>query len=341
MSTLELIGKYEGERFRFGNPGSDVVTIGSISLEPQSKQLAKKYGVGDPDCWLTVKGSGEDLMPSTTYRFLGTFTNYYNKYQQQNEKQFHFRTYVEHVPQDPEGLVKYLVDNGRGNGIGPAKAKKIVGYFGATDVLTVCRTEPEKIVAVAQIDIEHAKRFAEKLKLKQLTENARIEVDSLLKGHRFPRNLSEKLIKEYGNEAANMVKENPYLLMQFPRVGFKLADALYVSLGKDPAAIERQALYLWYAMASDQSGHSWFCAADAVSKLRAHVGPEADYRSAIQRGRELGQLSPETCGAIATCRTDGVDGCLRADGTTLWLAEGKVAAQEQWLAELLAGANTE
>jgi hypothetical protein len=334
--TIELIGRYEGEKFRFANPGQDPVTIGSIRLVGDSKELAKRHGVDDPDVWLTVKGEGTDLLPSSTYRFLGTFASYFNRYQQKQEKQFHFRTYVEHVPQDPDGLVKYLAENGRGNGIGPAKAKKLVAHFGAENVLTICRTEPSQVCSIVGIDQEQAESFSLLLRTKQATENARIEIDAILKGHKFPRTLGVKLVKAFGNEAANIVRNDPYCLMQFPRVGFKLADALYIALGKDPSSIDRQALYLWYSMASDISGHSWFLASETVGKLRECVGPNADYREAIKRGRELGQSDPEHYGAIASVRSDGADGSIQASGNTLWLAEGKVASQEQWLAELVA-----
>jgi hypothetical protein len=339
--TIELIGRYEGEKFRFNNPSGDSVTIGSIRLAGDSKELAKRYGVEDPDAWLTVKGEGSDLLPSSTYRFLGTFSNYFNRYQGKQEKQFNFRTYVEHVPQDPDGLVKYLTENGRGHGIGPAKSKKLVAHFGPEDVLSICRNEPLQVVAVAGIDREQAESFSALLRTKQATENARVEVDAILKGHKFPRTLGAKLIKQFGNEAANIVKSDPYVLMQFPRVGFKLADALYIALGKDPTAIVRQALYMWYSMASDISGHSWFLASEVVGKLRECIGPNADYREAIKHGRELGQSDPDHYGAIASVRSDGKEGSIQASGDTLWLAEGKVAAQEQWLAELIASAMKE
>lgn len=333
----ELVGKYEGERFRFANPGGETTIIGSIRLVGDSKELAQRYGVDDPGgSSLTVKGEGSELLPSSTYRFFGTFTSYFNRFQNKQEKQFHFRTFVDHVPQDPDGLVRYLVENGRGNGIGPAKSRKLVAHFGAEHVLTICRTEPHQVSAVASIELKQAESFSVMLKTKQETENARIEIDGILSGHKFPRTLGVKLVKQFGNEAANIVRADPYVLMQFPRVGFKLADALYIALGKDPASIDRVALYLWYSMASDISGHSWFLASDRVTKLRECVGPNADYREAIKRGREMGQADPDHYGAIASIRSDEKDGSIQASGNTLWLAEGKVAAQEQWLAELIA-----
>jgi hypothetical protein len=340
--TLELTARYETERCRFAN-ADNVTIIGSVRLANGSRELAAEYGVSDPHGSLAIKGeeTGESLIPGTTYRFLGQFSNYTNRRTGQVEKQFHFRTFTQHVPADPEGMVRYLVECGKGNGIGPAKAKKLVESFGVEEVLEQCRRDPERIAMIAKIDVEQAQRLSDKLRAQQATEAAKIELDQLLTGKGFPRSLPGRLLKEWGNQAAAIIVEDPYKLMQFKGVGFKLADKLYMELGKDPASIDRQALYLWYAMASDSNGHSWFPAEAAVRELRRSVGPGADYRAAIIRGRDYGQIDESHYGAIASIRTDGVDGPLRSDGDTLWLAEGKVAAQEQRLAELITRAITE
>lgn len=340
--TVEIIGRYEGERFRFNNPGGDSVIIGSVRLVNGSKEIAQEHGVKDPHGSLSIKGTeDETLEPYSTYRFLGTFSNYTNKRTGIAEKQFHFRTFVRHVPHDADGIAKYLVDCGRGNGIGPAKAGRLVQLFGVDDVLEKCRTEPELVATSIQISIELATRFAEKLEAQKATENAKLELDKLLTGKGFPRSLVSKLIKEWGNKAAAMLVEDPYLLMQFRGVGFRLADKLYMELGKDPAAIDRQALYLWYSMASDQGGNSWFPAEQKIKELQRTVGSHADYRSAVLRGKEFGKISEDHYGAIASIRTVGKEGPLQSDGSTLWLAEGKVASQELWLAQLVSSALNE
>jgi hypothetical protein len=337
--TIELTGRYEGEKFRFNNADGSSIVVGSIKLCNGSKELASEYGINDPYGSLSIKGDdNNELMPSSTYRFLGSFSSYTNRRTGLTEKQFHFSTFVNHVPHDLDGLRNYLVECGRGNGIGPAKAKKLVDQFGVDEVLKVCRTDPAYVSVVAGIDLESATRLAAKLESLKATEGAKLELDKLLTGRGFPKSLVGKLIKEWGNKAAQMVMDDPYRLMQFKGIGFKLADKLYCELGKDPASVDRQALCLWYSMASDQAGHSWFLAEEKVNQLRQSVGSKMDYRAAIVRGRELGKLDVDHYGAIASIRSDGPNGPLRSVGATLWLAEGKTASQEDKLAELVASA---
>ena len=339
--TIELIGRYEGERFRFNNPGGSTL-IGSIKLINGSKEIAEEHGVKNPHSSITIKGDDDfGLEPSSTYRFIGVFHNYQNNRSGQTEKQFHFRTFVAHVPNDPDGIARYLVENGRGNGIGPAKARRLVEIFGVDYVLTKCRNNPQLISTAISIDLEAAQRFADKLEHNKKTESSKIEIDALLSGHGFPKSLGNKLLKQWGCNAAKIAVDEPFRLMEFKGVGFRLADKFYMELGKDPAAIERQALCMWYAMASDQAGHSWFPGEEQVKKLRSAIGDKADYKEAIRHGLAFSVVREDHFGALASIRTDGPDGPISERGTTFWLAEGKVASQEKRLAELIADAMAE
>ena len=339
--TVEIIGRYEGERMRFANDDGSSVVIGSLRASHHSKEILSSAGL-DPDGSITIKGEDDDtLEPSNTYRFIGTFSNYFNRRLGRDEKQFHFRTFVSHVPHDADGMIRYLVENGKGNGIGPSKAKKLVDHFGVDSVLVECRSNPDLVSKICNIDPEFAGRFAAKLEARKATENAKIELDNLLSGRNFPRSLPGRLIKEWGNKAADVVRTEPYRLMQFRGVGFKLADRLYMELGHDPRSLLRQSLFLWYTMARDNSGHSWFPADTKVRELQKSIGgAEVDYRSAIKLGRELGKIDVDYYGAIATLRTDR-DHHLRENGELLWLAEGKVASQEEELATMISEALTE
>lgn len=340
--TVEIIGRFEGERFRFSNPGGSSVIVGSVRLDSTSKDLAKAAGVDDVDRPLAIKGEDDfTLEPRQTYRFLGTFNQYTNKRSGEVEKQFHFRTFVDHVPHTLEGISAYVAQCGKGCGIGPAKAKRLVEHFGPDAALDEIRNRPEVVAKVASIDIELATRLAETLKAYKATENAKIELDRLLTNRGFPKTLSGRLLKEWGNKAAEIVATEPYRLMAFRGIGFRLADRLYIELGHDPKAIDRQALCLWYSIASDNAGHSWFPAAEAVSKLQSMIGSGVDYRAAILRGREYGAISEEHYGAIATIRTNSATGSIDEHGDQLWLAEGRVARQEQRLADLIFAAMRE
>ncbi len=225
---------------------------------------------------------------------------------------------------------------GRGKGIGPAKARRLVKKLGIDEVLEICRTQPSEVAVICDIDSDQAEAFAEQLRTQHATESTTLEVDKLLSGRGFPRTLGRKLIKDHGNKAAELIANDPYVLMNYPRVGFRLCDKLYIELGKDPASIDRQALCLWYGMAADSEGHVWFPAEKAASTLSNMIGgTRVDHRAAIIRGREYGQLSEEHYGAIASVRSDGVHGPLIDSGSQLWLAEGKYAAAEEKLARMV------
>lgn len=340
MKTLEIVGTFEGERMRFDNADGSSVVIGQIRLANGSKEIAQQAGVDNPHSPLTIKGEADrsELEYRKTYRFLGTFREYTNQRYRTTEKQFHFRTFIPHVPHDAAGLANYLVSAGRGVGIGPAKAKRLVGSFGCDDVLKVCRTQPEEVSRAASIELHFAKQFAQRLIDQQATENATIEVDRLLTGRGFPKTLCRKAIKEWGNKAAETILKDPYRLMLFRGVGFGLTDKLYIELGKDPLAIDRQALCLWYGIASDNSGNTWIPAAEAVDRLQKTIGSSnIDWKAAIRRGLEFGQIDDEHYGAIASIRSSGREGPLCETGETLWLAEGKHAASERALTKYISG----
>ncbi|XZE20885.1 helix-hairpin-helix domain-containing protein [Pirellulaceae bacterium SH449] len=334
--TLELIGRYESTRFQFGDQ-----IVGSVRLHPGCKDLAKQHGVVDPDSPVTVKGPAEltELHERSMYRFLGTFRDYTNPRRSSRdvERQFHFRTFVEHVPHDPDGLVQYLASNGKGNGIGPAKAKKLVEYFGTETVLGQCRENPSEVAKVTGIPPWQAEEFASLLRDKEATENVQIEIDKLLTGNGFPRTLTRRVIREWGNKASETIAADPYVLMQFKGVGFRLCDKLYMSLGLDPKAIRRQALSLWYSIAADMNGHCWYPATEMIPRLQSMIGAGCDYIAAIKYAK--GEISEY--GMVSTLRTDGHTGPIVDAGGTLWLAEYKVACQEEELASLVVDAQHE
>ncbi|MCD0459148.1 AAA family ATPase [Roseiconus lacunae] len=340
--SVEIIGKYSGERMFFENGDGTRVIIGEAQLSKSSRELAIKAGA-NPRWGITIKGQADDneLERQQTYRFFGTWSKYFNKRFQQHEVQFHFKSFVLHIPHDREGVANYLSVAGKGNGVGPSKARQLVDRFGVDEVLDFCRENPELVADAVNIRIDQAEGIAIKLREQKAIENATLEVNNLLQNRGFPKTLGRRVIKKWGNKAAEIITNDPYSLMQFRGIGFKLTDKFYISLGKDPASIDRQALCLWYGMASDSDGHTWFPATEAVGRLKRSIGRDVDYRSAIIRGREFGQISTDHYGAIASIRTDGEEGPIVDSGKTLWLSEGKNAAAEEFIAESIASALAE
>jgi hypothetical protein len=333
--NLEIIAIYRSERFRFENAESTVI-IGSAQLAPQSRQTARNVGI--EDSYITIKGEADDdeLEKGVTYRFLGQWKDYFNRRSGGKEKQFCFSTFVQHVAPDRQSLIDYLTHAGKGNGVGARKAAILVDRFGIDEVLDKCR-QPLEVVSAIGIKQDQAERFADYLIQQKAIESALLDLDSLLAGKGFPKTLPRKLIKEFGNQAAQIVTDDPFTLMQFKGVGFKKADNLWNLLRKPANDVHRLAMCLWYGMHSDTSGSTWFPARVSVEKLSREIGCEIDYRGAIMHGKELAETSEHHYGAIASTRTDA-DGYPQENGPVLWLSEHRNDQREQGIVDVIESA---
>ncbi|MBX3422245.1 MAG: AAA family ATPase [Pirellulaceae bacterium] len=325
-NTLEIIATYRSERFRFDNANSSVV-VANVQLAPQSREIAKVVGIDDS--YIAIKGEADDgeLEKGITYRFLGHWKDYHNRRYGTVEKQFCFNSFVQHVAHDRKSLIEYLSHAGKDNGVGPRKAAMLVDQFGIDEVLDRCR-QPLEVVSAIGVRQDQAERFSNYLIEQKAIESALLDLDSLLAGKGFPKSLPRKLIKEFGNRAAAIIADDPFALMQFHGVGFKKADNLWALLGKPLDDIHRLAMCLWYGMASDTTGSTWFPAKLAVQRLSREIGCEIDFRAAILHGKELAATSDHHYGAIASLRTDS-NQQLRSDGQIMWLSEHRNDQREQ------------
>jgi len=341
--SLEITGRFVGERHRFHNNDGTSVMIGAILLAKDSRQAAIDAGIDDPDSPVGIKGECDvdEFTYNKTYRFFGTWASYFNRRQGRKETQFAFRTFVAHVPHDRDGVIEYISAAGRGHGIGPRKSTLLVDRIGVDDVLLTCRTAPDQVAEIVGIRPEQAEKFSQQLISQAATESSTLEVDKLLHGRGFPRTLVRRVIKSWGNHAARNISDDPYSLMQFRGVGFGLTDKLFIGLNKSPSAIERQTMCLWHSMASDNDGHTWFHIDGRLRALQQSIGSTIDPRGAIIQGKEFASRSTGHYGGIATMRTDGKDGPICEFDGDLWLAESANAEAERYVAEAVARAQNE
>jgi exodeoxyribonuclease V alpha subunit len=324
--NVEIVAKFRRERIAFD--GDPRVVIADVQLpEPSTPNTSDIKKVNHS---LAVKGPADEdeFIRNKSYRFFGQYRNYKNRRTGKTERQFHFRTFVPHIPHDPQGVIDYLTVAGKGNGIGPTKARKIVASVGVELALEVCRNDPDRVADIAGISKPMAQTFADILASQQATENAVIEVDSILSGSHVPRSLTRRLVKLWGNRAAKRIIDDPYCLMQFGGVGFARADALYLKIGKDPKAICRQSLHLWNSIESGHDGHTWIPAESVVRKLQQQFGSDVDYRSAIHHAKNLDDTH---YGAVSTVRANGDE--VADDGKRLWLATRRNANAEMTIAD--------
>jgi exodeoxyribonuclease V alpha subunit len=137
-----------------------------------------------------------------------------------------------------------------------------------------------------------------------------------------------------------MIRKDPYQLMNFRGCGFKRCDALYQELGLQLDRLRRQAFSLWYVLAMDTEGHTWFPVDYAFAGLRSLVsGPKVDPERALELATRICRIRPEGNGAVSVLRSAG--NAIAHSGGSRFVAVGSKAATESRLAELVADAMTD
>jgi exodeoxyribonuclease V alpha subunit len=129
------------------------------------------------------------------------------------------------MPEDKEGMVKYL--SGRFKGLGKKSAEKIVKYFGE-NTFKVLEHSPERLREVKGIQktvIEDVKKnFAGNKIIRSLTVK--------LAPYGIGNETIFKIYKEFEADAFNVLQHNPYILIDRVRgVGFKIADTVARGFG--------------------------------------------------------------------------------------------------------------
>ena len=185
---------------------------------------------------------GEGLMVT------GRWTSH-NSYGRQFEAEFLERV----LPSSGVEILQYL--SGRIiKGIGPRTAARIVDKFGDR-TLDIMEREPLRLAEVSGISTAKAKAIGEEFKL-------RVGMRQLMEffaAHQLPAELAVQVYKRYGENASDLLYDDPYLLMdECFEAPFAAVDRFAIELGvagEDPRRIEAGVLYeLRYNLGA---GHSF------------------------------------------------------------------------------------
>ena len=145
------------------------------------------------------------------------------------------------MPQDEEGIVCYLA-SGVLKGVGPSTAARLVDKFGA-DTLRIIEEEPEKLTTIKGITAKKAMEIS--AAFRSLTGLRRVM--EFLSRYDLPVTLAMGLLRAYGDETLEKLKDNPYLLTdERCGVDFSDADQIALSMGFDgdsPCRVEAAVLY--------------------------------------------------------------------------------------------------
>lgn len=261
---------------------------------------------------ITIKGEifeGE-MLPGLSYRLYGMNVTH-PKY----GSQFAFDTVVEETPVGQIAVMTYLQQC---DGIGPVSARKIWEKLGDKAIETIRETPIVIRAIVPRITDEQLFAAQQRLRQQQKTERAKMDLLAILHGKGLPKRIVDKCIAVWGSKAAELVRRNPYLLMQFRGVGFLKTDRLWTEFGLPPVRLKRQALCLWHAIAKDSSGDTWFPIGKAKAGLTKNIsGSGVNFERALTLAVRAGLLA------------------VREGRVGKWVAEKKKADAERELAELI------
>ncbi len=161
------------------------------------------------------------VFAGATMQFTGGWSNH-PKY----GRQFTATHCEEKKPASTAALEKYL-GSGLIKGVGPKTAKRIVSHFGK-NTLDVFEHSIEDLVQVPLI----AEKKLLTIKEAWQEHKAIREVMIFLQGHGISTLFSVRIFKKYGQDAIQIVQNNPYRLANdFYGIGFFSADKVALSLG--------------------------------------------------------------------------------------------------------------
>ena len=172
------------------------------------------------------------------------------------------------LPATAAGMERYL-GSGLIKGIGPVTAKRIVRKFGA-ETLTVIEQEPARLVEVLGVGRKRVdmivRAWAEQQKIK--------EVMLFLQSHNVSTGLAVRIFKQYGDDAIDIVRNDPYrLAREVFGIGFLTADKIARELGIAHDAPERVAAGVAYELsqAADE-GNSYLPEKELIQRAAALLG---------------------------------------------------------------------
>ncbi|MDH3944296.1 MAG: ATP-dependent RecD-like DNA helicase, partial [Anaerolineae bacterium] len=201
------------ERITFYNPENGYTVL---RLRP-SGELPSVHEQG----LVTVTGNLPELNPGERVQVEGEWSKH-----PKHGTQFSAARCDKLLPISVEGIRRYL-GSGLLPGVGPKLAERIVDAFGA-ETLDVIEEQPERLTEVPDIG---PKRSGQIIAAWEQQKQVK-EIMLFLHDRGITTNLAVKIYKHYGDDALQVVRENPYqLAADIFGIGFKTADGIARSLG--------------------------------------------------------------------------------------------------------------
>ncbi len=188
-------------------------------------------------------------------------------------RQFKIFNYQTEYPTTLDGVRKYL-GSGMIKGIGPVMARRIVDHFGEK-ALDVIQREPGKLKEVEGLGPKRARMITRAWKEQQEVHAVML----FLQSHDVGTGYAVKIWKEYGEDAVERIKENPYRLANdIWGIGFLTADRIAQNMGVEPESEQRIRAGIQYVLttASNDDGHVYVTRDDLLTACSEALNVDVD-----------------------------------------------------------------
>ena len=188
---------------------------------PETHYTIAKLKTSKTHNLVTIVGSMPAVKPGQFLKIEGTWKTH-PKYGQQLK----IESYEETLPATISGIKKYLA-SGIVKGIGPSTAHRMISRFGAK-TFEIIEKNPERLMEVDGVGQAKAALICDAWKYNHTARG----LMQLLQNTGVKTAYCAKILKTYGADAVNIIRNNPYrLATDIPGIGFYFADKVALTLG--------------------------------------------------------------------------------------------------------------
>ena len=227
---------------------------------------------------ITICGVMPMLAPHDTITISGTWQEH-----ARFGRQFQVEAMRPSLPRTVEGIEQYL-SRGNFRGIGKSTARKITATFG-TETLKILKQEPQRLLKVKKV----SRKVLYNLIAQWQEHHEQAEILAELSDYHIPLHLAQKIFRQYGEQAVQIVQRDPYRLPFTIRgLGFLTADKIGLALGIEPKSTQRlRGALNYFLQKGEERGHCFLTEGQLLQQLEKNLKmPQAEFRAEFLAARQ-------------------------------------------------------
>lgn len=213
-------------------------------------------------------------------------------------RQFEAEVLERYMPESRDEILAYLSSRVI-KGIGEKTAQRIVAAFGS-ESLDVLEHDPERLATLPGISrskaLEISEGFRRQVGMRRLME--------FMAAHHLPAHLAVRLYRVYGQDAADALREDPYMLIDaYYGAAFSVVDQFALELGVEAADERRVEAGVVFELVYNQSGGHVFIPREKLAAATAGL-LELELETVeagISRLAESGRLELDQVAGLEAC----------------------------------------